>query len=354
MTQPGFFDLDERHALLEKLGDPLPKLARLVNWEGFRETLAKVREKERKSNAGRKPFDVVLMFKVLVLQHLYNLSDEQIEYQIRDRTSFCRFLGLTPEGRVPDARTVWLLREQIKTLDLVDGLFVALLAQIEASGYTPKKGQIVDASIVAAPRQRNTRQENDALKRGQTPIDWDASEQAAKRRQKDTEARWVKKHGKTYYGYKNHISIDRAHKLVRCFEVSDASEHDSQAFGAVLDPANTSRDVWADSAYRSQECEAQLRQWGYRSRIHTKGNRNRPLNARQKEANRKRSVVRARVEHVFGAQAAMGGKLVRTTHLLTGTRAMLDGWISWKFALLLDSQHVEFMPSSNKRKNSYF
>ena len=101
--QPGFFDLDERYQQLEKLGDPLPKLAEVVDWEGFRSVLEKVYQKERKSNAGRKPYDVVLMFKVLVLQHFYNLADEQTEYQIRDRYSFCRFLGLTPEGKVPDA-----------------------------------------------------------------------------------------------------------------------------------------------------------------------------------------------------------------------------------------------------------
>ena len=95
MSQPGFFDLDE---CFEKLNEsaPLVSLDNLVEWENFRETLGKVREKARKSNAGRKSLDVVLMFKVLVLQHLYNLSDDQTEYQIRDRYSFCRFLGLSP------------------------------------------------------------------------------------------------------------------------------------------------------------------------------------------------------------------------------------------------------------------
>lgn len=130
MIQPGFFDLDERYQLLDKLGDPLPKLDQVVDWEQFRPLLSQIHDKARKSNAGRKPYNVVLMFKVLVLQHLYNLADDQMEYQIRDRYSFCRFLGLTPEGQVPDAKTIWLFRERLKEHELLDELFVVLMQQI--------------------------------------------------------------------------------------------------------------------------------------------------------------------------------------------------------------------------------
>lgn len=311
--QPGFFDLENRYQLLEKLGDPLPKLDAMVDWEGFRPILQRIREKTRKSNAGRKPFDVVLMFKVLVLQHFYNLADEQVEYQIRDRYSFCRFLGLTPEGKVPDARTVWLFREQLKERELMDELFAELMTQIEFAGFIPKQGQIIDASIVAAPRQRNSRDENEQIKRGEVPEDW--QDKPSMLRQKDVDARWTKKHGRSHYGYKNHISIDRKHKLVRHFEVTDAATHDSQVFDVLLDDTNTSADLWADSAYRSSEREADLRASGHRSHIQTKGTAQRPLTEREKAANRRRAQVRARVEHVFGAQAAMGGKLVRTIGL---------------------------------------
>ena len=162
-------DLEKRLQLLEKLGDPLPRLQRHIDWEAFRPLLNRVYEKKRKSNAGRKPYDVVLMFKVLVLQHLYNLSDEQIEYQIRDRYSFCHFLNLSPKEPVPDARTVWLFRERLKEHDLVECLFDRLLQQINDAGYIARKGQIVDASFVTAPRQRNSREENDAIKKGETP-----------------------------------------------------------------------------------------------------------------------------------------------------------------------------------------
>lgn len=307
MIQPGFFDLSTRYMKLDELGDPLPKIEAVVDWERFRPTLERVREKPRKSNAGRPPFDAVLMFKVLVLQSFYNLSDEQVEFQVRDRYSFCRFLGLTPEGRVPDAKTVWLFREELKRHDLIDRLFAALNMQIESSGYIARKGQIVDASIVEAPRQRNSREENERIKSGETPAEWSGP----KRRQKDVEARWTKKHEKSYYGYKNHVSVDRDRKLIRTWEATDASVHDSQVFYELLDDSNTSKDVWADAAYWSGDRKEELAGLGYRSHIHRKGVRGKPLNDRSAEANRKRSRVRARVEHVFGQQALFG-RYIRT------------------------------------------
>ena len=248
------------------------------------------------------------MFKVLVLQQMYNLSDDQTEYQIRDRYSFCRFLGLTPEGRIPDAKTVWLFREQLVQRGLIEPLFAAFSSQIEAAGYQARKGQIVDASIVSAPKQRNGREENAQIKAGKPPEDWSEN----KRRQKDVEARWTKKHGKSHYGYKNHISTDRAHKLIRRWTATAANVHDSQVLDELLDTDNTSAEVWADSAYRSRDQQQSLAEQGFRSHIHRKGQAGKPLSERANEANRKRSKVRARVEHIFGQHAAMGGKLVRT------------------------------------------
>lgn len=309
--QTGFFDVDERLQLLEKLGDPLPKLQRSIDWEEFRALLNTVHKKVRKSNAGRKPYDVVLMFKVLVLQHLYNLSDEQIEYQIRDRYSFCHFLGLSPEGRVPDARTVWLFRERLKEHELVERLFDLLMQQINEAGFIAKKGQIVDASFVTAPHQRNSREENAAIKKGETPESWEDKSDAFLR-QKDVDARWTKKNFVNYYGYKNHVSVDNENKLVRGYQITSASTHDSQVFDDLLDSENTNANVWADSAYRSMQQEQSLKDSGYRSHINTKGKRGKPLSERAQRANYKRSKVRSRVEHVFGAQEAMGGMVVRT------------------------------------------
>lgn len=311
--QPGFFDVEDRYAKIDAFGDPLARLDALVDWEALRPELEPIHDKPRKSNAGRKPLDVVMMFKLLVLQHLYGLSDEQAEFQVRDRYSFARFVGLAPEDDVPDARTLWLFREQLSTIGGAEALFEALMRQIEAAGYHARKGQIVDAALVSAPKQRNTRDENARLRGGEEPADW--ADRPAKRRQKDTQARWTFKHGTKHYGYKNHVSVDRAYKLVRRFDVTDAATHDSQRFLAVLDGDNTNGAVWADGAYRSRAHEAELSRRGLRSQLHRRGNKHQALPARSARANRGKARIRARVEHVFADQAAIGGRFVRTIGL---------------------------------------
>lgn len=312
---PGFFDIETRTTKLTAMGDPLVQLNAQINWEAFRPDLARVHEKERKSNAGAKPIDVVLMFKMLVLQHLYNLADEGIEYQVRDRLSFMRFLGLQLEDRVPDAKTVWLFRERLKDLKLTEVLFDRFHEQLAAQGYVARTGQMIDATFVEAPRQRNNREENAQIKAGTPPEDWPEN----KGRQKDVDARWTKKNNETHYGYKNHINADEANKLVQDYAVTDAAVHDSQVFEELLDQAidedGNKRAVYADSAYRSQEHEEKLAADNMPSQICEKGTRGRPLTDAQKESNRVKSMVRARVEHIFGAQAQMGGHIVRTIGL---------------------------------------
>jgi IS5 family transposase len=304
--QTGLLDWQIRFRQLDAGGDPLPKLKKLVDWERFRPELEAVRDKERKSNAGRKPFDVVVMFKVLVLQSLYNLSDEKIEFQIRDRISFMRFLDLSLGDAVPDEKTIWLFREQLTEAGLIRRLFEEFDTFLQEKGFSARKGQIIDASIVEAPRQRNSREENRQIKEGQAPEGW--SEQ--KKRQKDTDARWTKKNGQNHYGYKNHINIDVKHKLIRDYEVTPASVHDSQIFEELLDEANSSRDVWADSAYRSEEKLKELKKRKYREHLQRKGCRHKKLTDREAQGNRTRSRIRSRVEHVFGVQAKRAGNLI--------------------------------------------
>jgi len=306
MMQPGFFDWQNRFEKLDTIKDPLCKLNRAVNWELFRAELAAIRDRQRKSNAGAKPYDAVLMFKVLILQSLYNLSDEAVEYQILDRMSFMRFLGLQAGDPVPDAKTIWVFREQLKAAGRMEQLFTQFNDYLAANGYAAKQGQIVDASIVAAPRQRNSREENRQIKEGKTPEGW----QDAKKRQKDVDARWTKKNGKTYYGYKNHVDIDVKHKFIRGYAVTDASVHDSQVFEELLDDNNSSRDVYADSAYRSEESIEQLEELGFREHLQRKGCKNRTLTKWEQQGNRTRARKRSRIEHVFGVQAMMAKNLI--------------------------------------------
>ena len=156
-----FFDLQD--ARLTKLKDPLAQLDKVVDWEAFRPLLARIRPTTRKSNAGAPRRDEVLMFKGLVIQHLYGLSDEQLEYQVEDRRSFQRFMGLGNVRRAPDAKTFWAFREQLVKLGLMDALFEQFAEQLQGLGYRARKGQLVDASLVPAPVQRNTREENAQL-----------------------------------------------------------------------------------------------------------------------------------------------------------------------------------------------
>lgn len=302
----GMFDIDFRMQDIDKNGDPLVALDKAVDWELFRSQLEIIRQKERKSSAGRKAFDVVLMFKILILQSLYNLSDDATEYQIQDRLSFMRFLGLGLDSRIPDAKTIWLFKEDLALHSLTENLFEEFDGYLWEKGFRAQKGQIVDASIIAAPRQRNTRKENEQIKEGDVPKEWSKN----KARQKDTDARWTKKNGNTRYGYKNHISVDAEYKFIRCYAVTDASVHDSQVFEELLDPLNSSADVWADSAYRSAEKIELLKSWNYREHIQRKGVRGRPLSEREKRGNRTRARVRSRVEHVFGIQTQRAGSLI--------------------------------------------
>ena len=233
-----------------------------------------------------------------------------------------RFLGLQLEDRVPDAKTVWLFREQLKAQGLMETLFARFHEQLAAQGYAAKAGQMIDATFVEIPRQRNTREENAEIKAGVTPEAWqdDAKEIKNKLRQKDVDARWAKKNLETRYGYKNHINADQGNKLVQSYAVTAASVHDSEVFEVLLDQseddAGEKRAIYADSAYRSAEKESVLQEMKIESQICEKGTKSAPLSAAKKDSNHAKSKIRSRVEHVFGAQAQMGGHIVRTVGLL--------------------------------------
>src|SRR3979411_405443 len=145
-------------------------------WESFRadiEAVVLTPEEIKKSSAGRKPVDAIVMFRMLVLQALHNLSDGQEEYQVRDRLSFTRFLRLGIEDGIPDATTLWLFREKLAKAGVVEKLFERFDQCLEAKGYMARGGQMVDATIVSVPKQRNSGDENEAVKAGRIPEAWD-------------------------------------------------------------------------------------------------------------------------------------------------------------------------------------
>ena len=248
---------------LTKLGDSLEKL-NIIDFESFRPLLVSAARKERKNNAGRPAFDVVMMFKVLVLQRLFNLSDDQTEYQITDRMSFQRFIGLSLGEHVPDAKTIWLFRDTLTKSGVMEELFAKFNAMLIENGMITHTGTIVDATFVDAPRQRNSRDENEQVKNNET-----------------------------HFGYKDHVKVDADSKIITDYTATAANVHDSNHFTEFL----TEEDevVYADSAYVGKEIPNHVENC-----VCEKGYRNHPLTDEQKANNRKKSKIRCRIEHVFG------------------------------------------------------
>ena len=175
--QAGFFDVDERLKDLSAKGDHLERLSAIVDFELFRPDLEKAVPRSDGSKGGRPPFDHVFMFKVLVLQASHSLSDERTEFLIKDRLSFMRFLGLGLADPVPDANTIWTFREaltraQIKGKPAIEVLFARFDAALRQAGFLAMGGQIIDASIGAAPKQRTTDEEKREIKAGRVPEAW--------------------------------------------------------------------------------------------------------------------------------------------------------------------------------------
>ena len=249
----GFFDQDIRLTKLSQLGDPLEKLNKGVDFEVFRLILEEGIQKVAKGKGGRRPFDYVMMFKILILQRYYNLSDDQVEYQINDRMSFMRFLNLTISDVIPDSKTVWNFRQQIVDLELVDPIFNLFIKELEKLGLVVNEGKIIDASFIEVPKQRNSKEDNTKIKKGETPNSFD--ENPNKKSQKDVDTRWTQKNNINFFGYKNHIKIDGKSKIIKKFKVTDASVHDSQVIDNLLDEDDEGEEFYADSAYTGQKQE---------------------------------------------------------------------------------------------------
>ena len=328
--QGGFLDIDERLQELSAKGDDLERLNAIVDFEVFRADLARAVPRSEGSKGGRPPFDHVFMWKVLILQAAHGLSDERAEYLIKDRLSFMRFLGLELCDSVPDANTIWTFRDALSRSTIggksaIEALFKAYEAALTKAGFLAMSGQIVDASIVAAPKQRNSDGEKRDIKEGRIPEAW--KDKPAKLAQKDRDARWTVKWSKAKpaddgsprvdlavpaFGYKNHIGIDRRHGLIRTWTATDASRHDGAQLPNLISTTNTGSHVWADTAYRSKANEKHLAENGLRSQVHRKKPTGKPMPERTSRANGAKSKVRSAVEHVFARQKGPMGLFVRT------------------------------------------
>lgn len=311
---PGLFDAEEAYARVDACGDPLVALERLIEWRGLDGLMSGI-VFERDSNGGRggrKPLPGLMMAKILILQACNNLSDERAEFLINDRLSYKRFLGLELREKSPDARTIWLWRERVVHSGLHEKIFAWFESELVRSGFEAKGGQIVDATFV--PTHKPTGKHKRQLAQ-ETPLI------EAQARQIDGAATFTKKGDATHHGYKNHTGVDAKYKLIRKHETTTARVHDSQKLADILtippeDATEEDKKLWADCAYRSAQIEAMLAAKNIASEVHERAYRNRPLTELQKAANRLKSSVRARVEHVYGhMETAMGGLMIHTIGL---------------------------------------
>jgi IS5 family transposase len=315
----GLFDEQFTVERLSEIGNPLEKISNVIDFEAFRNTLeSRLLNTEKKNNSGAKPFDVVMMFKIMILQRYYGLGDKQTEYQIIDRISFKKFLGLASGDKVPDEKTVWAFRENLTKSGAVELLFGQFIKFLEDKNLIFNEGKLIDASFTIAPRQRNTREENEKIKKGEGNDLW--NDQPNKKRHKDVDARWTKKNGEKYYGYKNHAKVDSKSKFINTFVVTDASVHDSQALDELLEKSDKGQPLYADSAYTGEKQKKVIKKYRLKNKVHEKGYRGSALTEKQKTKNNEKSRIRVRIEHVFGfMEQSMNGLVVKSVGIVRAT-----------------------------------
>ena len=298
--QYSFFDKTKRLDKISKLGDVLEQLNAIVNWYIFIPILDKAIPRVKSEKGGRPPFDNLLMFKILVIKRLYNLSYDQTEYQINDRISFMRFLNFDFGSDVPDAKTIWLYEDLLSKNEAGKELFDIFFGEILKLGYVTRAGSIVDASFIEAPKRKNTKVQRESLKNGDIPEEWDDPLHPQKLAQRDTDATWTKKGNEAHFGYKDTVKVDLDSKIIIDYEVTVSSTSDVKAAEGIFDESDNA--AYGDAAYPSLELPENVE-----NHISEKGARNNPLTEGQKKGNHQKAKKRCRVEHVFAAMVMMVG-----------------------------------------------
>lgn len=252
----------------------LDQINAALNWKRFETTLRKV---FKPSKGGRPSYPPVVLFKVLLLQQWYALSDPMAEEAIGDRLSFRRFLGLGLHDTVPDETTICRFRGRLAEKRLTPKLLRELNRQLDGKGLLVKQGTLVDASLVEAHSKPPRKDEAD-------PTDPDAT--------------WTVKRGQPTYGYKLHVGVDADSGLIRKADMTPANVHDTKVFETLLSGDESA--VYADKAYDSEARRERLKSSDIMPGILKKGRRNNPLTEWERTWNRYLSSIRSPVERVFG------------------------------------------------------
>jgi len=323
MVQTLLFGVETQLAKLAKMGDQLIAMKEKIDWEMFRQKIEKAIRKSDYSKGGRPPWDVIMMFKIIMLQQWYNLADGNLEYQINDRLSFQRFLNIECGSKVPDKNAIWDFKQALADTGIDRELFDLFNEMLEGKGIITHKGSIVDASFVTVDKRHTTKKDDQSLKEGDCPHD--LHEKCARRleageikdeenvfNQLDFDARWTKKNNESFFGYKDHVKCDKDSKIITDFTVTDASVHDSQELIELINRDDKSVDL--DSGYVGKDIADEVKEKcpDIELNICSRAYRNRPLTDEEKAINKIISRRRCRIEHIFGYMTRfMGGMTLR-------------------------------------------
>lgn len=311
--KPDLFAQQRRDEKLAEHMRQLDELRDLVDFSAIADYIDETCPRPDRSRGGRPPYPTEWMVKILFLQVLYgNVSDESMECLLLDRRSFQRFLGAEDARDLPDARTIWHFKQRLaQSGEGAQAIFEAVQREIRKAGYTARGGQIVDATIVRAPKQQLSSEQKERARDGEMDPEWNESQ----RRQRDIEARWTKKHGHSFFGYKGHINVDRRYGFIRKLKTTPANADDGQQLQELIDRGNTADVLAADRGYDSAANRKLLRSQGLRDEIARRSAPNKPMSRRGEKRNKRINKVRAPVEHPFAWLEKMGAKTVRTIGL---------------------------------------
>lgn len=260
----------------------LSKIDRLVDWQKAVDQLKSLYKSGKQG--GRPPKDILPKIKMLFIQHLYNLSDPELEDQVHDRLSFQRFCGLSLSDEIVDFTTLWRLKERMVKANVDQHLFNQINEELDRKGLFVKKGTIIDASVIESSNRPLSKKKRSDLE--QTPSS-----------QIDSDATSTAKRGKYYFGHKGHIGVDQGSKLIRKQKFTTASLHDSQVNQELT--SGDEQALFADSAYSNKSDKRAYREKGLYYGVLDKGTRKKPLSKSQKAKNKRNSSIRSAVEHPF-------------------------------------------------------
>lgn len=284
MKQLSFADVQlAQTRKVSRVSKNLAKIDNLIDWQAVLE-LIQVVDKSQTSAGGAPHRDLLIKIKMLFLQHLYNLSDPELEDQVNDRLSFQQFAGIDYDTTVPNFTTIWRFKEKLIQANIMDDLFNLILSFIEDRGCLVKKGTCIDATIIQSTTKPLTKQRRKEL--ADTPSS-----------QIDTDSDSTQKGSKKYFGCKGHIGVDIGSKIIRKRTFTSARPHDSQVKSVLF--SGDEKAIFADSAYSNQKDKRIARQLGIHYGVLDKATRSKKLSNRQKKRNRKKSSIRSQVEHPF-------------------------------------------------------